>query len=133
MMLFITIPGKINTNHRPRATARGGKVRTYKDAGYRKYLEHVRSSGVLGLVSSQLAADGSLISTWRRDLRYSVVIVVHEPDRRSRDLDNFAKPILDGLTGVVWFDDRQIDDLHIRRGLVSAPNPNVFVSVEVIK
>ena len=31
------------------------------------------------------------------------------------DVDNLAKSILDGLNGVLYLDDKQIVDLHIRR------------------
>lgn len=42
------------------------------------------------------------------------------------DLDNIAKPILDGLNGVVWSDDRQIARLTLRRVRRDADPPTVF-------
>lgn len=48
--------------------------------------------------------------------RLAVVIDVHPPDRRRRDLDNLHKGLLDSLQhGGLFRDDSQIDDLHIRR------------------
>lgn len=38
------------------------------------------------------------------------------PDARRRDLDNI-KGLLDALTGVVWEDDSQIVELHIRKSV----------------
>lgn len=46
----------------------------------------------------------------------SVVIQVHHPDRRARDLDNLPKAVLDALTHAgVWDDDSLVDELHIYR------------------
>lgn len=53
----------------------------------------------------------------RLDERLSVLLVLHPPTRARRDLDNFAKGLLDACTHAgVWLDDEQIDDLRIRRG-----------------
>lgn len=126
MRIEITIPGKIDCNHRPRATIRGGRVRTYKAAGYREYLCRVR------LCTGARLGHLGLVRSWPLDARYSVAITVHEPDRRSRDLDNTAKPIADGMTGYLWADDRQIDDLRIVRGEVRKSAPCVVVTVAVL-
>ena len=57
--------------------------------------------------------------------RLSVEIVLCRGDKRSYDLDNFPKPILDALkhAGVIG-DDKQIDALHVRRGAI-IPKPGV--------
>jgi len=43
-----------------------------------------------------------------------VCIDLHWPDRRKHDIDNI-KVLLDALSGIVWDDDGQIVDLHIRK------------------
>lgn len=49
--------------------------------------------------------------------RIAVSMTCHMPDRRKRDLDNLCKGFFDALTHAgLWFDDSQIDDLHIKRG-----------------
>jgi len=49
--------------------------------------------------------------------RLDVAIFAFPPDKRTRDLDNLLKPVLDSLTKAgVWKDDGQIDALSIRRG-----------------
>lgn len=126
MICEVTIPGKLDTNHRPRAAVVGGKIRTHKAAGYREYIYRVR------LCTGARMNYLGLIRSWPLDARYSVAITVHEPDRRSRDLDNAAKPIADGMTGYLWEDDRQIDDLRITRGEVRKAAPCVVVRVEVL-
>jgi crossover junction endodeoxyribonuclease RusA len=47
--------------------------------------------------------------------RLSVSIALFFKTKTKRDLDNFNKLILDALTGIVYEDDNQIDDLHIVR------------------
>jgi crossover junction endodeoxyribonuclease RusA len=49
-----------------------------------------------------------------RDLR--VWVVYFHLGEMDGDLDNIAKPLLDGLTGAVWSNDRQIARLTLRRG-----------------
>lgn len=44
----------------------------------------------------------------------AVAIDVHGYSKRA-DLDNAAKAILDGMNGIVFADDRQVVDLHVRR------------------
>jgi crossover junction endodeoxyribonuclease RusA len=48
--------------------------------------------------------------------RLSVNLEVNPPDKRTRDLDNLPKALLDALTHArLWSDDGQIDDIRIRR------------------
>ena len=49
-----------------------------------------------------------------------VEIILHPPDRRTRDLDNYMKALLDALTlAGLWRDDSQIDQLSILRGEIA--------------
>jgi len=46
-------------------------------------------------------------------------VYLFPPDRRKRDLDNYMKGLLDGLTQAgLWEDDSLLDQLHIYRGVV---------------
>lgn len=51
----------------------------------------------------------------------------HLPDRRRRDCDNLSKAVLDACNGILWEDDKQITELHIRK--VRSTDPGVFVEV----
>lgn len=68
---------------------------------------------------------------WETDNRFAVTIKIGDV-RRSYDVDNVAKGILDALTksGVVWVDDRRVDELHVAR--VSHDPPYVRVDVRPI-
>lgn len=59
--------------------------------------------------------------------RLAVRLLVQPPDRRRRDLDNVAKPLLDALTKAgLWADDSQIDWLLIER-LAAAKSAGVVI------
>ena len=48
--------------------------------------------------------------------RVSLTVHLHAPDKRVRDIDNIAKPLLDALTQAgVFIDDAQVDRLLIVR------------------
>lgn len=51
------------------------------------------------------------------DQKLHLTIVLHMPDRRTRDLDNYLKALLDALTKAgLWDDDSQVDQLEVYRG-----------------
>lgn len=50
------------------------------------------------------------------DSRINLIVMLHAPDKRVRDIDNIAKPLLDALTQAgVFQDDGQVDRLLIIR------------------
>ena len=63
--------------------------------------------------------------------RLAVVIDLYGEDIKVGDVDNYAKSILDGLNKIVYVDDKQVDDLHIRRH-IEAPDPRAVVVVKEI-
>lgn len=50
----------------------------------------------------------------------------------SLDVDNIAKPVLDALTGLLWIDDGQIDELVVRKTDATQlrPSPVPFGDLE---
>ena len=78
--------------HFPRVTSQGGRVRNAIGDFFRKQYTHVRP-----------AMDRFAVRIW---------IV---GGNRNLDVDNVAKACLDALTGVLWHDDRQVDDLRVTR------------------
>lgn len=48
----------------------------------------------------------------------SMTVILHMPDKRTRDLDNYMKALLDSLTQAkLWSDDSIIEHLEIYRGV----------------
>jgi crossover junction endodeoxyribonuclease RusA len=50
-------------------------------------------------------------------------------DARRRDSDNLSKCVLDGMNGIAWIDDTQVNDLHITK-VIDRENPGVMITVE---
>ena len=123
MCIEFTVPGRLNTNHRVRSTVRGGKVRHYKAADYREYLERATACARAAMTTAP--------RDWPLRARSKLTITMHEHDRRSRDWDN-VKAISDGCNRIVWNDDRQVDDARVIRGEVRKTAPCVVVRVEVL-
>lgn len=57
-------------------------------------------------------------------------ITIYWPTKRRHDADN-VKALIDSLSGIVWEDDDQITDLHLRKRYDKA-NPRVEISVKPI-
>ena len=54
--------------------------------------------------------------SFSKDKRLKMFIVAHMSDKRRRDIDNVLKALLDALSGMIYDDDSQVDDLQIVRG-----------------
>ena len=111
----LEIPYPPSVNHYWR---RVGARTLISEAGrrYREVLGHVISeSGVEGFGSA----------------RVLVRLTFYHPNKQRRDIDNLAKPILDGLEAWgVFENDSQVDDLRLRRGGVEPPIGRVIVEIE---
>ncbi len=65
--------------------------------------------------------------------RLSVAVILHPPDRRKRDIDNYVKSLFDSLTrSGVWVDDELVDELHVTRGGI-IPGGKVVVTISALK
>ena len=73
-----------------------------------------KSDAVLRIMDAFEVFDANYLPS---DARYAVSIFLSFRDRRRRDIDGFAKPILVAITesGVAWDDDEQVDILRIYR------------------
>lgn len=112
--LRFTVPGQPRTWKRTN-TYRGAKI-TPKEQ--RAYQQAIQWSAIAAIKSR---------SRWDLAARFAVEIDVYSA-RRAGDLDNFSKNVCDAGNGVLWGDDRQIDELTIRRHVdKDAPRLEVVV------
>lgn len=117
-MISLRLPFPPSVNGYWRAIVRGDHAENILSVPGREYRTKVISTVVRS-------------GYYRRRLsgRLSVEISLHRPDRRSFDVDNFAKGIFDGLTAAgVWIDDSQVDRLTITRGCMA---PGGLALVEI--
>lgn len=105
MRFEIELPWPLSVNAIWRSVAVGGRApRNIKSRAYREWRERAVSvvSGV-----------------WRAEPYagpVSVTLRLYAPSRRSYDIDNKVKGVLDALQGVVLEDDDQVDRLLVLRG-----------------
>lgn len=102
LVLFLPFPPTVNSYY----SAGHGKIR-YVSAAGRKFRNEVFER-----VREQMP--GEMLND-----RLNVEVVLYPPDRRTRDLDNYMKALLDAITHAgLWADDELIDQLSIYRGEV---------------
>ncbi|RME52984.1 RusA family crossover junction endodeoxyribonuclease [Candidatus Woesearchaeota archaeon] len=94
------VPPSTNTIYR--TTGKNGRTRTYTTRSAKEFKQRLNH-----------AAKNQIKTPTSKPL--TVVVLLSFPDRRKRDLDNYAKTILDALNGTVWKDDSQIQKLIIEK------------------
>lgn len=112
--LTITLTGKVQPY--TRMTQRG----KYVSPKAQKYLASQEA------MAWQMAQQVSEKPHFPKEARLSVSIHLHGKYRRG-DLDNRQKACLDAAKGILWYDDQQIDELYIWRGLAGEYQTDVFV------
>lgn len=120
MSRVITLPFPPSVNHYWRHVVMGKRVTTLISAPGRKY-----SAAVQGEVLLQKAAR-------RINSHVAMTVLLHAPDRRRRDVDNYAKSLLDSLvkSGVLE-DDSVVRDLRLVWGDVLSGGKAVVMIREI--
>lgn len=141
-MLRFTIPGPPIPMARPRFDRRSGRV--YTDPRSDAYRRHVAGCALVARAGTTWPKAEACARARARMLgkrkkpkcgcawcasRFTLKLVVVQPDRRVRDLDNVAKQIQDACNGVLWYDDSQIAKLEVERA-INPSNPRVEVLLE---
>ncbi len=125
MTLAFTVPGPPIPKARPRVVTVNGKSVSFTPARTRQYERDVRTAAMVARGAAR----------WRvgEGDTFVVLIVVTEPDKRRRDIDNIGKAILDALNGVAWADDSDVDELRIVRAAPNPARPRVDVRIDVAR
>jgi Holliday junction resolvase RusA-like endonuclease len=91
------------------ATLRRAKYHVYRPANYKSYREY------LGWLFKS-AYDGELNDDrlYRVDIEIFHYSTQHIKGSHKGDIDNLTKPILDSVTGIIWKDDSQVGELHVK-------------------
>jgi Holliday junction resolvase RusA-like endonuclease len=115
--LSFFVPGIAVPKQRPRLGAAG---HTYTPAATRGWEATVAVHARAACAKAQ----------WRPGKAdfYAVRLTFRWPDGRVRDIDNSAKAVLDAGNGILWLDDRQVDELSVSR-LRHKESPGVSVTV----
>lgn len=131
---LLYFPGAPRGKQRPRASTRNGRARMYTPK------ETVEAEATVASMAYQQAGqpmlDGPLVvdlhvampipASWSQKKRAEANSGRLRPTGKP-DADNISKLYLDALNGIVWIDDAQIVDLHVRK--VYGDQPGVTMSV----
>jgi len=141
-MLSITIPGQPMAKARPRVfRLKNGFTRAVTPERTMRYEEHVKMCAIEAMNKHLTAGDlfneplearidvyfPCPASAYRKTLPRKKEWRTKKPDA-----DNLAKAILDALNGIVYHDDSQVVDLHVRKfqaGQGIAPRVEVVIAV----
>lgn len=119
-MISFTVPGRPVPKLRHRVRLYGGLSQFYTPKRVREYEEHVgwcaRAAGVQPLPGPVAVR----------------VIIYLARGRPEGDTDNYLKSILDGLNGIAWKDDQQVEIL-IARKVMGVPEEAQRVEVAIRK
>ena len=130
------VPGKPVGKGRPRAAKRGKHITLYTPEATATY------ESTVALAASQAMAGQPLIDgPVEVVMRIVLPIPVSWPKRNQAgalegkvlpvvkpDSDNVVKAVFDAINGVVWHDDTQVVDMHVRKRYGAVPCVNVIVS-----
>ncbi len=101
-----TVPGEPMSKARARFTHYGGKPGAYTPEATKAAEQ--RMAWAFRQAAPGHVDDGAT--------RYGVMALFFHGTRQRRDVDNMLKLVCDGLNGIAWRDDSQVDEVSARRG-----------------
>lgn len=132
--LRFTIDGDVQPQERPRFSRQGKYVNTYdppKSAKYKKYVSEVASNYKLDeLIDSpiKLTIDiyiqipKSYTKKVKQQIENKELLHIKKPD-----IENLAKGIMDGITGIIWRDDSLVVELHLAKHYSDNPRAELLI------
>ncbi len=126
--------GEIVPQQRPRFTSAGGYAKAYDPIRSRMFKKKVRSVALMamggkppveGAVEVEISVGIEVPSSWWRKKRLSALAGEIRPTGGGRDVDNLAKSIMDGMTGIVYRDDSQVVALRITKRYAEAAGARI--------
>lgn len=116
-MITIEFEGEIVAKGRPRVTKRG-TFTPKKTRDFEKYVRLVTKTNVKEPILGGVAVDIMVMKmppiSWSKKKRRDAIVGEIIPTTRP-DVDNYAKSILDGMSGVAFEDDSSILDLRVKK------------------
>lgn len=111
--LFLPFPPTINSYYVQGPSVTRGKLRSFSGRVISRLGRIFREK--VGIALNE-QVPGLFLDTPVR-----IVTILHPPDKRVRDLDNYIKPLFDSLThNKLWMDDVLVDQHENYRGVVAS-------------
>ncbi|PKR79411.1 RusA family crossover junction endodeoxyribonuclease [Halalkalibacillus sediminis] len=133
-MIEFEIFGEPVAQGRPRATTINGHTRVYDPVKSRDYKHYIKLSATQHrpkeLLNGPLAVEIDIYRPIPKSMPKYKRAWIQNGDLRpvtKPDVDNYVKGIKDGLSNVIWEDDRQIVDLQVRKWYSDIPRVKVKV------
>lgn len=129
------VPGEPVGKGRPRIGKLGNHARMFTPAKTANYEGLIAHAGKQAMAGRQLL-DGPVMVEMHIGLsipqsmskkRKALAIAGQIFPTKKPDMDNVIKAIYDGLNGVVWRDDVQVVDAHVRKRYVETPGVQVRI------
>lgn len=129
------VPGEPVGKGRPRIGKLGNHARMFTPAKTANYEGLIAHAGQQAMAGRQLL-DGPVMVEMHIGLsipqsmskkRKALAIAGQIFPTKKPDMDNVIKAIYDGLNGVVWRDDVQVVDAHVRKRYVETPGVQVRI------
>ena len=93
---------------------------------FRKYITK-KGREYKGIIEDTLTE--FMIDKIRKTGNIRISLVFYFNNRRKNDIDNFAKPILDFMSDIIYEDDKQIIELNVKK-FYDRENPRLIIKVE---
>lgn len=133
-IIQFTIEGNVQAQQRPRFRRIGKGVQTYdpkESAEYKKYVaevakkyapEQLIETDIRLTIDTYIKIPKSYTKKQRQQIIDNDMLHLKKPD-----VDNLAKGIKDGITGVIWKDDSLIVELHVRKFYSDEPRAEIKI------
>jgi len=135
MQITFTVPGPPHGKGRPRFARRGNFVKTYTDAKTSSYEDQVRFYALQAMGSSkplETALEAAIYIRLSVPKSYSKKRVADclgglEWPCKKPDWDNVAKSVCDAMNSIIFVDDSQIVECHVRKVYAETAGVDVLI------
>jgi len=124
MHIHIEIDGNIRSMPRPKFTVtKKGKVITYIDTKYRKWLKELRNK-----IENQIDDNYKHILPADKN-KYVVGVNAVFYVKRDKDIDNMLKSVLDAMQGIIYENDIQVYGIHALKYKIKCGTEKMVIDV----
>jgi len=135
IQIMFTIPGPPHGKGRPRFARRGNFVKTYTDAKTASYEDQVRFYALQAIGSSKPLETALEAAIYIRlpvpksypKKRVAACLGGLEWPCKKPDWDNVAKSVCDAMNSIVFVDDSQIVECHVRKVYAETAGVDVLI------
>lgn len=135
MQITFTVPGPPHGKGRPRFARRGNFVATYTDAKTSSYEDQIRFYALQAMGSSKPLETALEAAIYIRlpvpksypKKRVAACLSGSEWPCKKPDWDNVAKSVCDAMNSIIFVDDSQIVECHVRKVYAETAGVDVLI------